>query len=127
MNTLDLQDKIISTIARSIKIKWDYLLVNFERAVIDGDAREDCLAVCFHRDPTGWKHTSIQPPFELYDLLLELAAAMDRDERGVWGSCTIEIDSRGKYRYTFSYEPPKRLNGGLDDETLFNHYVPQPL
>jgi hypothetical protein len=35
------------------------------------------------------------------------------------------VDQQGKFRFSFSYDPPKRINGVFDDEVMgrFDRYL----
>lgn len=124
---IDLQNKVVLCVANSIRVKWDHLLVNYEREVIDDEPSQDCLFVAFVWENNNWKRQSLQLPIQCYDLFLDLCSAMSNDGESQWGSCTVEVDSSGKYRFAFSYDLPKRLNGDFSDEALLKHYIPQPL
>ena len=124
---IDLQNKAVLCVVDAVDFEWAYLLVNFEREVIDDEPGEDCLFVAFTRDNDEWKRQSVPLPAQCYDLFLQLASAMSRDGNALWGSCTLEVDSSGSYRFSFSYERPKRLNGDFGDEALLKYYVPRPL
>ena len=42
-----------------------------------------------------------------------------------WSSCELIIDASGHYNFSFSYGPPKRINGILDEESYdrYNNYL----
>jgi hypothetical protein len=123
----ELQNRVVLGVANSVGVKWDYLLVNFEREVVDNEPTEDCLAIMFTRDNGNWKRQSFQIHLQCYDLFLQLCEKMSKEEIGKWGSCTLELNSGGRFRFSFSYEPPKRLNGDLTDGALLKNYLPRPL
>lgn len=40
-----------------------------------------------------------------------------------WGTCDLVVDQPGKF--SFSYDPPKRINGMFDDDSMgrFDRYL----
>jgi hypothetical protein len=124
---IDVQDKAVHCFANAATEKWDFILVNCETRDFEDYQQYDVLAISFAREKNAWKHTSIQAPYQCCDLLLQLCMLMGTGGKRAWESCTLEIESGGKYRYSFSYERPKRFNGIFDDEALFNNYTPRLL
>jgi len=84
----DLQNKLVLCFANLINVKWDYLLISFEREVVDNEPTEDCLEVIFTRQGGKWERNSIRPPYECYDLFVKMSILMSKGEKGFWGSCT---------------------------------------
>lgn len=123
----ELQDKAVYCFAQAVKEEWHHLVVSFEIEDIDGESTQDTLALSFRDEEGQWKRSSFSAPRECCKLLADLSVAMTNEEGRTWGSCTLQVDSSGKYRYSFSHEPPKRLNGVFDDEALLKNYVPQPI
>lgn len=124
---IHVQNEIVLRIAGTIGIPWEYCLIDFEREVVDEEPVEGCLALAFARGSGGWTRVSIRLPHDCYDLFLDMLKLMTSNEEGPWNSCTLEFDSAGKYRYSFSYEPPRRLNGVFDGDAFFENHVPRPL
>ena len=122
---IELQNRIVRCFADAVDVKWDFLLINFERDLVEGQEVDDTLAVAFRKLSGKWNYSSIIPPYLCCDLLIELRDSMSLDEKEKWKTCILEVDSRRKYRYSFSYEPPKRLNGELDlGDKFLKSYVP---
>jgi hypothetical protein len=42
-----------------------------------------------------------------------------------WGTCDLVVDQPGEFRFSFSYDPPKRINGIFDDDSMdrFTYYL----
>jgi hypothetical protein len=123
---IELQNKIVHCLASAVQERWDFLVVNFEREEIDGERTQDTLAIAFSQASGNWKRISVVAPYKCCGLLIQLSELMAMDGGSTWGSCTLEVDSKGEYRYSFCYEAPKRLNGIMDDEALLKTYAPQP-
>ena len=123
----DLQAKIVTSIAKSLTKDWTTAVVNIEIDVVDGDQTENCLAISFAEDRGGWSRNSFSLPFECYDYFVELRDSMHNTNADLWKVCTLEMNLGGKYRFSFSYDPPRRLNGIHDDEAMFKSYLPKPL
>jgi hypothetical protein len=123
---IDLQNRIVHGMAEAVSEPWDFFVVNYEREEIDGERTQDTLAISFANEKGTWKRSSFEPPYDCCCLLSRLSELMSSKGGETWGSCTLEVDSSGKYRFSYSYEPPKRLNGILDDESLLKGYTPRP-
>lgn len=120
MQTLiDLQNAIVLSIANAIKVAWVAAVVNIEIDEMDGEQTENCLALAFTEHEGTWERHSFCLPSECYALFVALQEASDQ-----WKSCTLEFDSTGKYKFSYSHQPPKRLNGVLDDESMLKGYLP---
>lgn len=121
---VDLQNKIVSTFAKAQTQPWDSLVCNIEIDVIDGDRRENCLALQFVRNGEQWQRDSIQISDACYDLFVGLQEKLTSPVHGEWKSCTLEVNSSGKYQFSFSYERPRRLYRIHDDVVMLKGYVP---
>lgn len=121
---IDMQGDIVQCFANAVNEPWDYLLVNFERQETNGEKVQDTLAVAFSKQDISWKHISFIAPYNCCRQLLRLYELMNESGDG-WASCTLEVDATGRYRFSYSNEAPRRLNGNFDDEALFTAYVPQ--
>jgi hypothetical protein len=124
MSIIDLQNNIVLTLANGVNFAWDYIVVNFEIGNVDGDRMENALAMAFTRDGKLLKEENFLIPHQCYEPFVKLYEAMENTGKKPWGSCTLEIESSGRYRFFFSYEAPKRLNGIRDDESMLGGYVP---
>ena len=122
---MELQDRIVLSLVRSLTGIWDAAVVNIEIDFADEEQTENCLALSFARDNGGWTRSSFSLPYDCYDLFAELRELMKQQDAALWTSCTLELKADGKYRYSFSYERPRRLNGIHDDEAMLKHYSPQ--
>lgn len=121
---IELQNRIVVTTARAISGDWDAAAVNIEIDEIEGEQTENCLALSFARQQDTWKRNSFQLPYECYDLFVKLRDLSDREK---WKTCTLEFDHNGKYKFSFSYDAPRRLNGIHDDEAMLKGYTPVSL
>jgi hypothetical protein len=122
---IDLQGDIVQCLANAVNEPWDFFVVNFEREETNGEKVQDTIAVAFSKQTTSWKRISFIAPYNCCCLLLRLYELMN-ESGDAWASCTLEVDATGRYRFSFSYEAPKRLNGNFDDEALLKTYIPQP-
>jgi len=59
---------------------------------------------------------------ELFGVLRE---EMRRTEKYCWGICDLVVDRPGRFRFNFCYDPPKRINGIFDEESMgrFERYL----
>jgi hypothetical protein len=51
--------------------------------------------------------------------------AMRRANGEPWGTCDLVVDQPGHFNFSFSYGPPKRINGVFDEVSVgrFGHYL----
>jgi hypothetical protein len=124
---IELQDNAVQCFANAVMESWDHLVANFEIAEFDGVPTRNTIAIAFSYENGQWRRISFIAPYDCCNYLAQLSKAMAKEGGITWGSCTLEVDSTDRYRYSFSYEPPKRLNGVFDDEALLTNYVPHPL
>ncbi len=122
-----LQDAIAASITRGVHVEWNRIVVNIEIDTIDGEQTENCLALSFKSSSNTWTRTSFRLPFECYDQFVGLRNSMDGTSNSPWKSCTFEVDPGGKYKFAFSYDSPRRLNGLHDDIAMLKNYQPQQL
>lgn len=122
---ISLQNSIVHCLANAVNKPWDFFVVNFEREEIDGDQTQDTLAIAFQHEKDVWQRSSFIAPYDCCRLILRLSELMASDGGDPWGSCTLEVHSSGKFRFSFSYEPPKRLNGDLGEDAMLKGYTPK--
>jgi hypothetical protein len=120
------QNEAVLGLANSVAAGWDCLLLNLEVDESNGDLKQDALAFAFRWAGSGWQRAPVVPPAECRAALLRLRDLMAQDGRGAWAGCLIEVSSDGRYRFAFSYDPPRRIRGATDDAALFKDYVPKP-
>jgi hypothetical protein len=118
---IELQNRIIVTTAQAISGDWDAAVVNIEIDEIEGEQTESCLALSFALQQGTWKRNSFELPFDCYDLFVTLRDSSDGEK---WKTCTVEFDYNGKYKLSYTYEAPRRLNGIHDDEAMLKGYIP---
>ena len=124
---IELQNNAVQCIAQAVGEKWDALVLNFEFTELDGVPTRNTIAIAFSNENGHWRRNSFIAPHECGDLLFQLSKAMAKEGGTTWRSCTLEVESSGKYKFSFSHEPPKRLNGIFDDESLLKNYIPHAL
>ena len=123
---MNIQNQIVVSLAELISIPWNAAFADIEIDDIDGFQNEDGFFNTLAKVEDGWKETSIMIPRSCSRLFGELRNAMSLEEGMKWTVCTVEFNSAGKYRYSFSYDSPPRINGNFDDQK-FKNYVPPEL
>lgn len=123
----ELQERIVTTIAVENRGGWDFIVINIEVDTIDGDRTENCLAFSFIRENSHWRRAGFELPIACYDLFVELREVMASAGEAAWKTCMLEIDSGGEFRFSYSHDEPKRLNGLHDDGAMLRGYIPQSL
>lgn len=108
---LGLQTEIIQEIARLVENKWDIISVNVEIDKVAGDLVTSPDAVFVQKKLFKKKIEQFRLNIDVVDLLKKLRNSMagDEPEKKAWKICQIEIQSSGKYNFSFSYDEPPRL------------------
>jgi len=107
--------------------EWDYFVIAFERDRVEGDMVDDSLSVTFRKGADSWERSGWLMPYPCFLEFDALHDAMWASESQRWRSCLLEIDDVGKYRFTFSDDPPLRLSYVFNDESQLRNYTPRPL
>lgn len=116
-SAMDLQEAIVVTLARDISGEWERIVVNYEMQEDDGGLVEDRLGLYISRDAQHaltMNDVAFGPG--LKELFRRLNDEMHRTGGTRWGTCDLVVDQPGKFRFSFSYDPPKRINGIYDDD-----------
>lgn len=121
---IELQNRIVRTMASGIAGVWDAAVVSVEIETSDEDQCVNCLALSFEFQQGAWERTSFSVPHDCYDLFVALRDSSDGPQ---WVSCLLEFDAKGKYKFSYSFAPAKRLNWIRDDEAMLKDYSPSSL
>jgi hypothetical protein len=123
---MDLQKAIVAGLARGIPGAWERIVVNYEMQEEDGGLTEDRRAFYIAKDAAGnlRKAELVFSP-EVKAMFRQMNDEIKRSEGERWGTCDLEVDPPGKFRFSFSYDPPKRINGVFDDDSMgrFDRYL----
>jgi DNA/RNA non-specific endonuclease len=62
---------------------------------------------------------------EVKKLFREMNDEIQRGEGERWGTCDLVADRTGEFKYRFSHDPPNRINGVFDDDSMgrFDRYL----
>jgi len=124
--TMELQKKIVVALARGIHGPWERIVVNYEMQEEDGGVTEDRRGFSIAPDGSGgFRKDGVTFDLTVKGLFRELREEMQRSEGQAWGTCDLIVDQPGRFRFNFSYERPKRINGVFDDESMgrFDRYL----
>jgi hypothetical protein len=123
---VDLQKAIVAALIGGTAGEWLRIVVNYEVQEDDGGLIEDRLGFYIAEDAQQVlaTHTLVFGP-ELKDLFRGLNQEMGRTGGARWGTCDLVVDPPGRFRFSFSYDPPKRINGIFDDDSMgrFDRYL----
>ena len=123
---MDLQKTIVVAIAGTIDAPWERIVANYELQDEDNGLTEDRLGFYIVSDGTGgFRKVPLKFHAIVKDLFRELRAEIQRSEGQGWGTCDLVVDQPGRFRFDFSYERPKRVNGVFDDQSMgrFDRYL----
>jgi hypothetical protein len=122
---MDLQKAIVIALARDISGGWERIVVNYEIQEEDGGLIEDRLGFYISQDASRAPATNtLRFGPEVKELFRELNEEMQRTAGAHWGTRPV-VDKPGKFKFSFSYDPPKRVNGVFDDDSMgrFDRYL----
>ena len=123
-----LQARVAQAVTDRIEDDWERIFVNYEMKLTD-EGRVVDYVIFYIRALEGGEFEKISVrggSDAIDDAFIALADTMARDgER--WGSCDFLVDADGRYKFNFSYEPPKRIEGVLDHSSYgrFREYLDQ--
>ena len=121
------QDAVVKALMEVPDVPWERIVVNWEIKDDGGEKHMGTIAFCISRNPEGGltKTDMKNLPSIVPKRLLALRELMARLQGDRWAGCDLAIDSDGRYEFNFSYDPPKRLNGIIDDESYwrFGRYL----
>lgn len=123
---MELQKKIVVALARSVSEPWERIVVNYEMQEEDGGLTEDRRGFSIATDGAGgYRKATLTFDATAKDLFRALQQEMQRSEGKGWGTCDLVVDQPGRFRFNFSYDPPKRINGVFDEESMgrFDRYL----
>jgi hypothetical protein len=123
---MNLQKAIVAALARGIPDAWERIVVNYEMQEEDGGLTEDRRGFYITKDPAGnLRKAELAFGPELKAMFREMNDEIQRTEGKRWGTCDLEINPSGKFRFSLSHDPPKRINGVFDDDSMgrFDRYL----
>jgi hypothetical protein len=119
-NLKQAQDAVVRTIAKTIPGEWERIVVSYEMAYQDGGFIHNSLGFYIVRNEDGsFVDRDLSFTSETTTAFVELNEASFRTNNEYWGACDLVLDSIGKYEMNFSFDPPKRINGILDDQSYY--------
>ena len=131
LDIIRIQNTLVQIFVTKITVGWDFAFLSYEW---EGDYKgwevTNSLALVFRKIDSGWARESISPrtgETTFPDEMHELAVGMAGKDGQLWKSFILEVDKTGKYRFEFSYDPPRRIHSGELTERDFVDYVPRPL
>jgi hypothetical protein len=123
---MNLQKAIVWALARTIPDAWERIVVNYEMQEEDGGLVGDRLGLYISKAPAGnLRQSDLGFSPELKEMFRELNNETQRTEGERWGTCDLVVDQPGRFLFNFSYDPPKRINGVFDDDSMgrFDRYL----
>ena len=123
-----LQGNLVQAMAEHIDDDWERIFINYEMKQSGEGYLVDYILFYIKVTPDGdFEEVSLPSASEAINgAFIALADAMATDGDR-WGSCDVFVDADGQYRLTFSYDPPKRIEGVLDHSSSdrFDDYLDQ--
>ncbi len=124
-----LNTNVVREVAKSVSVPWERVVVHFE--IIDSpDSKAQNEFTFIVQKDSANKHSVAN--FVMSDAaktaLLKLRDTNTSESGEKWSTCILVIDPPGKFKFDFSYDEPKVLNGILDEEYKFyRNYLPHYL
>lgn len=128
MELIQAQDQLVTAVARAAPSGgWERIVADVEIEEGKDGYRIDSVSFAIVRSAGG---DYSDPQFELdgtaRNAVVDLYTAQKTTgEKGVIGGFELQIEPSGKYRFTYSYDRPKRLNGEWDEakESRLDNYL----
>jgi len=122
--SLAAQAEVVRAFTRLTPAPWEQIVVNLE---LEEDATgycTDCLAFAVVPDGEGYVEREVRLDRPGRETVYALRQAMSA-QGASWHSFDPVIEADGHFDVDFSYDPPKRLNGILDQQSYhrFDHYA----
>jgi hypothetical protein len=127
MTTLDYcrqQDEIVQVLAGAVRQPCQFVAVDVEIDVINGEQTEDCVMISYAKRFWRLVPRSERLPYELFDQFGKLRDLMAQANGDCWKSCRFVFDHSGRYRFEFKYDQPLRLNGSFDANAMLANFDP---
>ncbi|MEN3950011.1 hypothetical protein [Iodidimonas sp. SYSU 1G8] len=101
--------------------EWVHLFVDFE---LDHDSgRSSSISFALARRPgASLEKIAFRLSPETKQAFADLADAVHTPGRQSWSAVQVRVEADGRYNFEFSYAPPYRLGGKLND-TRFSDYL----
>ncbi len=124
MATLTAQAEVVHAFARLAPAPWEQIVVNLELEEDEVGYHTDCLAFAVVPDSGGYVEREVDLDRPGLHTVFALHKAMSAQGES-WHSFDLVIEADDHYDLEFSYDPPKRLNGILDQQSYhrFDHYA----
>ncbi|MBX2840112.1 MAG: DUF600 family protein [Gammaproteobacteria bacterium] len=127
--TITLNTNVVKEVAKSVSEPWERIVVHYEVLDSNDNLVQNELTIIVQKGVDN-KHSVTN--FVLSDqakaALLKLRDKNTSESGDKWNTCVLIIDPPGKFKFDFSYDAPKILNGILDEDYKFySKYLPHYL
>jgi hypothetical protein len=116
------QDELVRLVAQSIPEAWERIVINFEMSNVgQEDMDHNMIGFYIVKDKTGGfaEKDDLKLTGDLVTAFTKLNRASLATNKQYWSTCDLVLDSNGKYEMKFSFDPPKRINGILDEQSYY--------
>lgn len=105
--SIEIQKEIVQGLADSVNSKWDKITADIEIGEVSGET----VMSPDYRYHIKKESIQFDADMETEELLEDLRELMKENDptQSHWTVCYLELDSRGKYSFKFSYDEPPRL------------------
>lgn len=101
---------------------WERIVVNYETLLHTPEATSSAIAFSIARSSAGRLETVDFRPSDEAEGGLENIVEIVHSQSGLyWTTCDVTIERDGTYKFAFSYDPPHRLSGHLDDRRFADY------
>ena len=123
---LALTTNVVEAVVASVHTFWERIVVHYEVLETSGARVQNELTLIVQKDGAG-KHSVVN--FVLSDeakvALLALRDDSATETGKPWNTCILIVDPPGTFNFDFSYDPPKIINGVLDEDyKKYSKYLP---
>jgi hypothetical protein len=114
---LQQQDKVAQAVAECVSEAWLRVVVSYECEVAGEHSVDDTISLYLTEKGGTIAQAYVRLPPEVLAEFIKLRDLVPAGKDGKWNSCLLVIENTGKYKFDFSYDPPKRLNGIFDEDS----------
>jgi hypothetical protein len=102
---------------------WLRLVVDFESLAHTDEPRTSSISFAIARAPGGpLEKVSFRLSPAAKESFLQIGRIMHGQKGQYWTACLLIVERDGQYDFSFSYSPPYRLGGNLND-TRYRDYL----
>jgi hypothetical protein len=112
------QKAVVIAVARAMQSDWRRIVCSYEVEETESSRVQNTIVGFVHNESGILLNDSLpEVPNAIKTAFYELRAAMSQPKGQAWNSAEVVIEQDGNYKFSFSYDAPKRINGIFDEDS----------